>query len=138
LKTDPNNDVPGPMAERRFLTAVERPTAIPRRVKTAAPSKPIFGSAPNAPFRPGENQTHNMNKLLVSLAGLAIASAAFAQVDPARPMVTGRGNVAAQPAKVIVTNQTMLAAKAEEPVALEHFVVTGSLLRKPGPATPRR
>ena len=76
-----------------------------------------------------------MKKLLVSLAGLAIASAAFAQVDPSRPMVTGRGNVVAQPVKVIVTNQT--AAKPNDAIELQRFVVTGSLLRQSTPATPR-
>lgn len=79
-----------------------------------------------------------MKKLIVSLAGLALASAAFAEVNPTRPMMTGRGNVSLRPAQVIVTNQTAHAAKPEETVALEKFQVTGSLLRKPAKATPRR
>ena len=76
-----------------------------------------------------------MKKLIVSLAGLALASAAFAEVNPTRPMMTGRGDVSTSPAKVIVTNQT--AAKPEEAVTLEKFQVTGSLLRKPVTAIPR-
>lgn len=53
-----------------------------------------------------------MKKILVLLAVLATSATALAQVDPTRPMVTGRGNVSTQPAKVIVTNQA--AAKPEE------------------------
>lgn len=74
-----------------------------------------------------------MKTSLVTLAALALAGAAFATapVDPTRPMVTGRGNVAARPGKVIVTNQTAPeAAKADESIKLEKFVVTGSLLKK--------
>lgn len=74
-----------------------------------------------------------MNKLLVAIAVLAMAGAAVAQVNPTRPMVTGRGNVDARPGKVIVTNQT--APKAEEPQRLEKFMVTGSLLPKAAPAS---
>lgn len=70
-----------------------------------------------------------MKKLLIVIAGLAIASAALAAVNPTQPMVTGRGNVEARPTKVIVTNQT--ADKADEPVRLEKYVVTGSLIKQP-------
>lgn len=74
-----------------------------------------------------------MKPLLVLLAGLAIASAAIAQVDPRRPMITGRGNTAARPGQIVVSNQTKPNTPAV--VALEKFEVTGSLLRpaaKPG------
>jgi hypothetical protein len=67
-----------------------------------------------------------MKKLIVIIAGLALASAAFAQVDPSRPMVTGRGNVDRLPGKVLLTNQT--ADKTGDSVKLEKYVVTGSLL----------
>ncbi len=67
-----------------------------------------------------------MKKTYVSLAVLASASAAFAAVDPARPMLTGHGNVTGQPDKQIVTNQT--AGQADDAIKLEKFVVTGSLL----------
>ena len=70
-----------------------------------------------------------MKKLLVTIAGLAIAGAAFAQVNPTRPMVTGHGNVDLLPGKVIITNQTN--NKADEPLKLEKFLVTGSLLMHP-------
>jgi hypothetical protein len=70
-----------------------------------------------------------MKKLILTLAGLVIASVAFASVDPTRPMVTGRGNVSGRPGKVIATNQTQ--AKADETVRLEKFQVTGSLLKHP-------
>jgi hypothetical protein len=80
-----------------------------------------------------------MKKILAILAGLALAGAALAQVDPKRPMVTGRGNVPAQPAKVIVTNQTQAAAPAaDDAVKLDQFVVTGSLLKHPAPKAVRR
>jgi hypothetical protein len=74
-----------------------------------------------------------MNKLLVLLAGLAIAGTASAQVDPTRPMVTGKGNVNARPGQVIVTNQTATnPAKPDEKeaVALDKFEVTGSLIKR--------
>ena len=77
-----------------------------------------------------------MNKLLVTIAGLAITSAALAQVDPTRPMVTGHGNVNNRPDKVIVANQT--APKADETQKLEKFIVTGSLLPKSVQAAPRK
>jgi hypothetical protein len=67
-----------------------------------------------------------MKKLIVTLAGLALAGAAFAQVNPARPMVTGRGNVDHRPGKVMATNQTQ--TKTTEMVKLDKFEVTGSLL----------
>jgi uncharacterized protein YxeA len=70
-----------------------------------------------------------MKKIIATVAGLVLASAAFAAVNPTRPMVTGRGNVNVRPAKVIVTNQT--AAASDETVKLENFVVTGSLLKHP-------
>jgi hypothetical protein len=76
-----------------------------------------------------------MNKLLLLLAAPALATAALAQVDPAKPMVTGRGNVDARPGAIIVTNQT----KADDPkalVSLSKFVVTGSLLRPVEKAAP--
>jgi len=73
-----------------------------------------------------------MKKLLITFAGLALAGAAFASVDPTRPMITGRGNVSAHPDQVIVTNQTsptdQTAPAPAEPVKLEKFQVTGSLL----------
>ena len=77
-----------------------------------------------------------MKNLLVTIAGLAIASAALAQVDPTRPMVTGHGNVDGRPGKIIVTNQT--AAKPDEAVKLDKFLVTGSLLPKVAPDTRHR
>ena len=71
-----------------------------------------------------------MKNVLITFAGLALASAAFAQVDPTRAMVTGHGNVSTLPAKLIVTNQTSPAtpAKADDTVQLDKFQVTGSLL----------
>jgi len=79
-----------------------------------------------------------MKTLIITLAGLATAGAAFAQVDPTRPMLTGRGNVSAKPAQLIVTNQTSPAtpAKADDAVQLEKFQVTGSLLPHAAPAAP--
>ena len=75
-----------------------------------------------------------MKKLLVLLALLAflvLSTLAFAQVDTSKPMVTGKGNVAALPGRVLVTNQTKTATPptAEKPVELTKFEVTGSLLR---------
>ena len=70
-----------------------------------------------------------MKKLLVLLAGLALAGAAFASVDPTRPMVTGRGNVDARPGQVIVSNQTKPKTGENELVTLDKFEVTGSLIR---------
>jgi hypothetical protein len=80
-----------------------------------------------------------MKRTIAIVAGLAIAGAAFAQVDTKRPMVTGRGNVNGHPGKVIVTNQTD--PKADEAIQLEKFVVTGSLLphgKQPAPQAPHR
>ncbi len=77
-----------------------------------------------------------MKYILVLLTASLATTVAMAAVDPTKPMVTGRGNVAVQPTKVIVTNQT---AK-EDTVVLENFTVTGSLIRslpKAAPA-PRR
>jgi hypothetical protein len=76
-----------------------------------------------------------MKKLIVTIAVLAMAGAAVAQVDPTRPMVTGRGNVNSRPGKVIVTNQT--GSKVDEPRTLEKFVVTGTLLPKAAPKARR-
>ena len=68
-----------------------------------------------------------MKKILAIIAGLALAGAAFAEVNPTRPMVTGHGNVSGRPGKVIQTNQT--ATTAPETVKLDKFVVTGSLMK---------
>jgi hypothetical protein len=79
-----------------------------------------------------------MKTILVTFAGLAMAGAALAQVDPTRPMITGRGNVSARPAQVIVTNQTNPAApaKPDDTVQLDKFQVTGSLLPHAATAAP--
>jgi len=82
-----------------------------------------------------------MKKLIVIIAGLALASAAAAQVDPTRPMLTGRGNVNARPVNLIVTNETpanapiattttttTTTAKSDDTVEMSRFQVTGSLL----------
>ena len=77
-----------------------------------------------------------MKKILCLLAGLALASSAFATtVNPQRPMVTGRGNVDVRPAKVIKTNQT--APADDTTLNLEKLVVTGSLLKHPVKAVRR-
>jgi hypothetical protein len=76
-----------------------------------------------------------MKTLLATLAGLTLVSAALAQVNPTRPMVTGHGNVTAQPVKVVITNQT--ADKPDDSVKLEKFVVTGSLIKHPAAQKPR-
>jgi len=69
-----------------------------------------------------------MKKSIILLAGLAGASAAVAaNVNPARPMVTGRGNVTVRPVRVIVTNQT--AAAEDDTVKLDKLIITGSLLK---------
>ena len=73
-----------------------------------------------------------MKKLLVLLALPVLSTLAFAQVDTSKPMVTGKGNVAASlPGRVLITNQTQTtpAPTAEKPVELTKFEVTGSLLR---------
>jgi hypothetical protein len=75
-----------------------------------------------------------MKNTLILTAALALASTALA-VDPTRPMVTGRGNVATAPTKVIVTNQTV--EKADETMKLDKFVVTGSLI-SPAKKSPGR
>ena len=77
-----------------------------------------------------------MKKILITLAGLALAGTALAQVDPSRPMVTGRGNADRLPEKVILTNQTK--EKSDDSLKLEKFVVTGSLLPKSAKAAGRR
>jgi len=73
-----------------------------------------------------------MKKLLALLVVTALAGAAFAKVDPSQPMVTGKGNVAARPGQVMITNQTKTAAEKtdeKKPMELTKFEVTGSLLR---------
>jgi hypothetical protein len=76
-----------------------------------------------------------MKKLLITFAGLALAGAALASVDPTRPMITGRGNVSAHPDQVIVTNQTsptdQTTPASADTVKLEKFQVTGSLMKHP-------
>ena len=67
-----------------------------------------------------------MKKILVIIAGLALAGTAFSQVDPTRPMVTGHGNVSGRPGKIIRANQT--ASTSPDTVKLDKFVVTGSLM----------
>ena len=87
-----------------------------------------------------------MKTLIITLAGLATAGAAFAAVDPTQPMVTGRGNVSARPAQLIVTNQTSTTAptatpdkaKADETISLEKFQVTGSLLPHAAAPAPKK
>lgn len=82
-----------------------------------------------------------MKTLIIALAGLASAGAAFASVDPTRPMVTGRGNVSARPAQVIVTNQTTPAPAAkpsDDTVQLDKFQVTGSLLPHSAAPAPKQ
>jgi hypothetical protein len=89
-----------------------------------------------------EKPNKKMKTLIITLAGLASAGAAFASVDPTRPMVTGRGNVTARPAQVIVTNQTSptpaTPAKADETISLEKFQVTGSLLPHVAAPAPKK
>ena len=70
-----------------------------------------------------------MKKACLLIAVLLLPAAAFAQVDPTRPMLTGHGNVEARPQRLIVANQT--AAKSGDTVKLEKVVVTGSLIREP-------
>ena len=103
------------------------------------PARPMVTGRGNVASRPGSvivtNQTEEMVKLdkfLVTGSLQAAPAAATAQVDPARPMVTGRGNVASRPGSVIVTNQT------EELVKLDKFLVTGSLLPKASPEIPKK
>jgi hypothetical protein len=83
-----------------------------------------------------------MKTLIITLAGLATAGAAFASVDPTLPMVTGRGNVSAKPAQLIVTNQTNPStpapAAADATVDLAKFTVTGSLLPHAAATTPKK
>lgn len=71
-----------------------------------------------------------MKKTLLTIAGIILAGAVLAQVDPTRPMMTGRGNVAARPQKAITTNQTATNSK-DQPLVLEKLVVTGSLIPMP-------
>jgi len=70
-----------------------------------------------------------MKIALTTIAGLALAGSALAGIDPTRPMVTGRGNVNAQPQKALVTNQTAPATPTDT-MTLEKFVVTGSLIHR--------
>ena len=79
-----------------------------------------------------------MKKLTAIIAGLALAGAAFASVDPTRPMVTGRGNVDARPGKAIVTNATDKNQAADDTTKLEKFEVTGSLMKHQAAKQPRR
>jgi hypothetical protein len=79
-----------------------------------------------------------MKKLIATIAGLAMAGAALAQVDTTLPMLTGRGNADGRPGKAIVTHQTAPApagqttpAPADQATQLEKFVVTGSLIPMP-------
>ncbi len=74
-----------------------------------------------------------MNRTSLILLTMALPAAAFAQVNPAQPMVTGRGNVGVRPAHVLIANQT---AKPDDSVQLDKFVVTGSLLKPAKPAKP--
>jgi hypothetical protein len=76
-----------------------------------------------------------MKKLLTVLVVTVLANAAFAKVDPSQPMVTGRGNVAALPGRVLITNQTKSEPEADKAVQLTKFEVTGSLLRPTAKAT---
>jgi hypothetical protein len=70
-----------------------------------------------------------MKNVLIALAGLAAASAALAQVDPTRVMITGIGNTNAKPGDFVVTNQTESSSSStSDTTTLEKFVVTGSLL----------
>lgn len=70
-----------------------------------------------------------MKHVIRIVAMLACAGNAFAAVDPQRPMVTGKGNVEARPAKVVITNQTAATEASESPVViLDKFEVTGSLI----------
>lgn len=70
-----------------------------------------------------------MKNILVTIAALALAGAALAQVDPTRPMITGHGNVSGRPGRIIPTSQT--AAKSGDAVQLQKFIVTGSLMKDP-------
>ena len=80
-----------------------------------------------------------MKKLIVLLVLPALSTLAFAQVDTSKPMVTGKGNVAALPGRVLVTNQTAPAPEADATVKLTKFEVTGSLLRPAAkPAVPAK
>ncbi len=72
-----------------------------------------------------------MKKILAIIAGLALAGAAFAQVNPSQPMLTGHGTVDGRPGKIIVVHQT--AGQAGETVRLDKFVVTGSLINPSQP-----
>jgi len=71
-----------------------------------------------------------MKRLFVTIAVLAMAGAATAQVDTTRPMLTGHGNASARPQKTIVTNQTA-AESGGQALTLDKFVVTGSLIQGP-------
>lgn len=78
-----------------------------------------------------------MRKLIITIAGLASAGAALAQVDTTRPMLTGHGNVVIRPQRVIVANQTATAS-GDTAVTLEKFVVTGSLIKAPAKAAKQK
>ena len=70
-----------------------------------------------------------MKNILAFIAGLALAGAAIAQVNPSQPMLTGHGNVNGRPGKIMVVHQT--AGQSGETVRLDKFVVTGSLMKHP-------
>jgi hypothetical protein len=61
---------------------------------------------------------------------MSLAGTALALVDPKLPMVTGRGNVTGRPGRVIVTNQ--MDTNSDQTVRLNEFLVTGSLIHRPG------
>lgn len=69
-----------------------------------------------------------MKTVVILIAALALPAAAFAKIDPTRPMLTGRGNVDARPHRVIVANQ-VAGELTNDVVVLDKFVVTGSLIR---------
>lgn len=69
-----------------------------------------------------------MNKVFLLAVVLILPTAAFARIDPTRPMLTGRGNIDARPHRVIVANQ-VAPDTGDDIVVLDKFVVTGSLIR---------
>jgi hypothetical protein len=76
-------------------------------------------------------KTNKMKITLVTLVSLAAATAAFAELNPSLPMVTGSGNVITHPVHSVVTNQTAASQAAgtdQASITLEKFVVTGSLI----------
>jgi hypothetical protein len=69
-----------------------------------------------------------MKRVLILIAALALSAAAFARIDPTRPMLTGRGNIDARPQRAIVANQ-VAGELGDDVVVLDKLVVTGSLIR---------